>query len=106
MQTAEQQTSTDTRAVPFIIVSFPVQGKQLPADHGYLLYSAITKHVPSLHNVAWLGIELISGVPWDKGIIALPTRSANLRLRLPADKFGHVLYLAGARLELDSYALR
>jgi CRISPR-associated protein Cas6 len=92
--------------MPFITVSFPVQGKQLPADHGYLLYAAIAKHVPSLHSIAWLGIELISGVPWDKGIIALPTRSANLRLRLPADKFGHVLQLAGARLELDSYALR
>ncbi len=106
MQTAEQQTSTDTRAVPFITVSFPVQGKQLPADHGYLLYAAITKHVPSLHSAAWLGIELISGVPWDKGVIALPPRSACLRLRHPADKFAHVLQLAGARLELDSYALR
>ena len=92
--------------MPFITVSFPVQGKQLPADHGYLLYAAITKHVPSLHSACWLGLELISGVPWDKGVIALPTRSANLRLRLPADKFVHVLRLAGARLELDGYALR
>jgi CRISPR-associated protein Cas6 len=106
MQTAEQQSSTDTCDVPFITVSFPVQGKQLPADHGYLLYAAITKHVPSLHSTSWLGLELISGVPWDKGVIALPTRSASLRLRLPADKFVHVLQLAGARLELDSYALR
>ena len=106
MQTAEQQISTDTCDVPFITVSFPVQGKHLPADHGYLLYAAITKHVPSLHSANWLGIELISGVPWDKGVIALPTRSASLRLRLPADKFAHVLHLAGARLELDGYALR
>ena len=106
MQTEERQTNPDTNDVPFITVSFPVQGKQLPADHGYLLYAAITKHVLSLHRAPWLGVELISGVPWDKGVIALPTRSASLRLRLPADKFAHVLHLAGARLELDSYALR
>ena len=106
MQTAEQQTSTDTRAVPFITVSFPAQGKQLPADHGYLLYAAITKHVLSLHSAPWLGVELISGVPWDRGVIALPTRNGSLRLRLPADKLAQVLPLAGARLELDGYTLR
>jgi CRISPR-associated protein Cas6 len=106
MQIEEQQTSADLSNTLFIAVSFPVQGKQLPADHGYLLYAAITKHVPSLHSAAWLGIELISGIPWDKGIIGLLTRNASLRLRLPADKFAHVLPLAGARLEIDSYALR
>jgi CRISPR-associated protein Cas6 len=106
MQTEESQTSASSHDVPFIAVSFPVQGKQLPADHGYLLYAAITKHVPSLHSATWLGIELISGVPWDKGVIALPTRNASLRLRLPADKLAQVLPLAGAHLELDGYALR
>jgi CRISPR-associated endonuclease/helicase Cas3 len=54
-------------------VSFPVQGRQLPADHGYVLYSAIIKHVPSLHSAAWLGIELISGIPWGKGVILCQT---------------------------------
>jgi CRISPR-associated endonuclease/helicase Cas3 len=62
--------------------------------------------MPSLHSVAWLGIELISGVPWAPGVIALPEHSASLRLRLPADKFAQVLPLAGARLELDDYVLR
>src|SRR4030095_600821 len=106
MQTEETPTYTDIDDISFLAVSFPVQGKQLPADHGYLLYAAITKHVPSLHSTSWLGLELISGVPWDKGVIALPPLSVSLRLRLPADKFVHVLQLAGARLELDSYALR
>ena len=105
MQTEETPTYTDVDDIPFLAVSFPVQGRQLPADHGYLLYSAITKHVPSLHSAAWLGIELISGLPWGKGVIALPARSASLRLRLPVDKLAHVLRLAGARLEIDGYAI-
>jgi CRISPR-associated protein Cas6 len=106
MQTEETPTNTDVDDIPFLAVSFPVQGRQLPADHGYLLYSAITKHIPSLHRAAWLGIELISGIPWGKGVIALPARSASLRLRLPVDKLGHVLRLAGTRLEMDGYPLR
>jgi CRISPR-associated endonuclease/helicase Cas3 len=106
MQTEEMPTYTDVDDLPFLAVSFPVQGRQLPADHGYLLYVAITKHVPSLHSAAWLGIALISGLPWGKGVIALPARSASLRLRPPVDKLGHVLCLAGARLEIDGYPLR
>src|SRR4030095_6390943 len=106
MQTEETPTYTDIDDIPFLAVSFPVQGRQLPADHGYLLYAAITTYVPSLHSAAWLGIELISGLPWGKGIIALPAHSPSLRLRLPVDKWAHVLRLAGARLEIDGYAIR
>jgi CRISPR-associated endonuclease/helicase Cas3 len=106
MLTEERQTTVSIDEVPFIAVSFPVQGQQLPADHGYLLYAAITKRVPSLHSVAWLGVELISGVPWAPGVITLPGNNASLRLRLPADKLAQVLPLAGARLDLDGYALR
>ena len=106
MQTEETPTYTDVDTIPYLAVSFSVQGRQLPADHGYSLYAAITKYVPSLHSAAWLGLELISGLPWGKGIIALPARSASLRLRLPVDKLAHVLRLAGARLEIDGYAIR
>ena len=83
-----------------------MQGRHLPADHGFALYAAITQHLSSLHRVTWLGIELISGIPLDKGVIALPARGTALRLRLPADKLSHVLHLAGAHLQLDGYALR
>src|SRR2546426_9439213 len=32
-----------TQTEPYINVSFALSGKQLPADHGYLLYSAISR---------------------------------------------------------------
>jgi CRISPR-associated protein Cas6 len=91
---------------PYVIVNFPVQGRQLPADHGYALYSAITRQLPVLHGASWLGIELLSGVPWRQGIIVLPTRGASLRLRIPADHYGHVLPLAGRRLDLAGNYIR
>lgn len=91
---------------PMINVSFPVQGQKLPADHGYLLYSAISRMMPALHEKKWFGISLISGVPFDKGVIALPARGAKLCLRIPADKFGEVIPLAGKRLEIDGHQIR
>jgi CRISPR-associated protein Cas6 len=95
-----------TETAPMVVVHFPAQGRQLPADHGYALYSAITRQLPALHGAPWLGLELLSGVPWRQGIIVLPTRGASLRLRLPADHYGHVLPLAGARLDIAGHPIR
>ena len=96
----------NTETVPYVGVHFPVQGRQLEADHGYSLYAAITRHLPSLHGASWLGIELLSGVPWHEGIVMLPTRGARLRLRIPADHYGHVLPLAGRRLDINGHTIR
>ena len=90
----------------FIRVEFPIRGDKLPADHGYLLYSAISREKENLHETDWFGLEMISGLPFDKGLIALPTRGATLNLRIPADKFGEVIPLAGKHLEIDGYKIR
>lgn len=98
----------DTNKTEFfrnITVQFPVQGDKLPADHGYPLYSAISGLKPKLHETGWLAVEMISGMPFDKGLITLP-RNAELRLRIPADKFGEVLRLAGKRLEIEGHQIR
>jgi CRISPR-associated protein Cas6 len=99
-------TTINTEAIPHVSVHFPLQGRRIPADHGYLLYSAITRQLPALHGASWLGIELISGVPWREGIIVLPMRGASLRLRIPADHYGHVLPLAGRRLDINGHSIR
>ncbi|CAN5443233.1 hypothetical protein BH20ACI3_BH20ACI3_19630 [soil metagenome] len=91
---------------PCINVSFSLSGKQLPADHGYLLYSAISKSSSSLHGIDWLAIELISGFPSGRGVIDLPGRDATLRLRIPADLYRDVLPLAGKRLDIGGHQIR
>jgi CRISPR-associated protein Cas6 len=91
---------------PHVNVSFALSGKQLPADHGYLLYSAISRGFPALHGVEWLGIELISGFPAGEGLIALPDRGATLRLRIPADHYRDVLPLSGKRLDIGDHQIR
>lgn len=90
----------------FIGVQFPVKGDKLPADHGYLLYSAISKEKKSLHETDWLAVEMISGMPFDRGLIILPNRGAILNLRIPADKFGEVIPIAGKQLEIEGHKIR
>jgi len=90
----------------FINVHFPIRGKTLPADHGYLLYSAISRLKPELHKTDWLAVQQISGVPFDQGIVALPNRGAKVSVRIPADKFGEVIPLAGKKIEIDGHKIR
>ena len=66
----------------------------MPADHGYPVYSAISKSFSSLHGSDWLAIELISGFPSGRGLIALPERDATPRLR-------HGVKYAGRRLHVE-----
>jgi CRISPR-associated protein Cas6 len=87
-------------------VSFPLRGTQLPADHGYLLYSAISKSSSLLHGIDWLAIELVSGFPSGRGLIALSQRDATLRLRIPADHYRDLLPLAGKRLDIGGHQIR
>lgn len=91
---------------PYVIMRFPVMGKELPADHGYALYGAISRIAPTLHSVDWFASELISGVPWSPGMIALPNRGGHFSVRLPADQSAQVLPLAGKKLEIGSHTIR
>lgn len=108
-------------------MSFSLTGKQLPADHGYLLYSAISRAtqrgtsptvrkgsvsgtgvppVSALHKTDRLAIELISGFPSGPGLISLPDRGVTLRLRIPAEHYRDVLPLAGKRLDIGGHQIR
>ena len=89
-----------------ISVSFALSGTQLPADHGYLLYSAVSNACPSLHGAEWLGIQLISGFPSGPGLIVLSEHEARLRLRIPAEHYRNVLVLAGKRLNIGGHTIR
>lgn len=71
-----------------------------------MVYSAISRSTPSLHSVDWLAIELISGIPSGRGLIALPDREATLCLRVPAEHYRDVLPLSGKRLDIAGHQVR
>ncbi|HEV3190630.1 MAG TPA: type I-MYXAN CRISPR-associated protein Cas6/Cmx6 [Polyangiaceae bacterium] len=86
-------------------LSFPLVGERVPRDHGYALYGALCRVVQSLHTAPWLGVHPLSGTPADETTLQLG-RHAQLRLRLPAERIGEVLTLAGSRLDVGGAALR
>src|SRR2546425_12852649 len=106
MNAASAAATAQMQEEPYVNISFSLQGRQLPADHGYLVYSAISRSVAILHGVDWLGIELISGFPSGRGLIALPDRGASLHPRIPANHYRDVLPLAGKRLDIGGYPIR
>lgn len=83
---------------------FPVRATTVPRDHGYALYGAICRELPSAHNAEWLAVHPLSGGSVDEDRLALRDGAA-LILRLPAERIPDVLSLAGRTLEIGSARL-
>jgi CRISPR-associated protein Cas6 len=91
--------------VPFVDLAFRLTGPTIPVDHGYALYSAVSRLLPGLHTDKEIGIHPIRGRYVGDGGLQL-TSSSRLTIRLPDDRIRDVLKLAGKRLELDGYQLQ
>lgn len=88
-----------------IDLSFPVQGKKIPVDHGYALYSALSRICPYLHQAENAAVHRIRGKYCGDGLLALSAIS-HLKLRIPADKLPHYLSLSGKSIGVDGHAVR
>ena len=90
---------------------FHVQGKEVPVDHEYTLYSAISRILESgeenkwLHNADNVGLLPIRGHYAGQGKLMLD-QHARFGLRLPVNLIPKVLRLAGKRLDVNGEALR
>jgi CRISPR-associated protein Cas6 len=89
----------------WIELRFPVIGTAMPSDHGYAMYSAISRLVPEAHQADWLAVETVPGTARGDGGIHINER-ARLRMRMPQDHLALMLKLAGKRLEVDGYGVR
>jgi CRISPR-associated protein Cas6 len=78
---------------------FVFEGDTIPADHGYALYSAISRYLPSLHADASIGVHPVIGRLVGQRSLAL-TPDSRLVLRLPSARVPDVLALAGRRLDV------
>jgi len=80
-------------------LSFPVRGQTIPRDHGYALYGALSRVVPELHGAGWLAVHGIGAKLLGPETLTLhPT--GTLRVRIPLDRIGTVLPLAGKIVEI------
>lgn len=86
-------------------LSFCLNGRAIPVDHGYALYAALNRLVPELHSAKGIGVQPIRGAYYGNGMLYL-TGFSRLVLRLPDDQIWLYLKLAGKKLEVDGHPLR
>lgn len=91
--------------MPVVDVRFRLIGKQIPADHGYRLFSAVSEHVPKLHDYDDAGLHPISGQPAGNRCLVI-TEKSFLTVRLPSDLISLILPLAGKTLHIGGYEIR
>jgi CRISPR-associated protein Cas6 len=112
--------------MPKVDLAFRIIGKSIPADHAYLLYSALHEHIPGLHprsdhesqQIVPSGMPTPDGRLWQEvGVHPINgrliggrrlelTERSRLTLRLPDARISFVLPLTGKRLQLGSDHLR
>ena len=85
-------------------LQFPCLAAAIPSDHGYLLYSAISRLVPEVHSADWIAIATIPGMATGTGL-TVTSSGAVMRLRLPVERVGLLSHLAGKTLDLKGCAL-
>jgi CRISPR-associated protein Cas6 len=88
----------------FVDAAFPLRGQAIPIDHGYPLFSALSRRLPALHEKREWAVHPVRGHYQGKGVLAL-TRDSHVRLRLPTDDIQRILPLGGCSLSLAEYAV-
>jgi len=84
-------------------LSFPVTGAALPEDNGYGLFAAIS-HALGGHLPEGVAVASIGGAPLGRWRMRVD-RATRLRIRLPADRIGEVLQLAGKFLDVGGHEI-
>ena len=91
--------------MPVVDIVFRITGTKIPVDHGFHLFAAISRVVPSFHGDSEIGVHPISGRLVGNRRLALTERSA-LTLRLPSERISEALKLAGAQLDINGCMIR
>jgi len=88
--------------MPKVDIRFRLIGKNVPADHGYHLFSAISEIVPEIHGNRSIGIHLINGRLIGNRLLAL-TEHSRLTIRTSIEQIKPLIRLAGKTLRLANH---
>jgi CRISPR-associated protein Cas6 len=83
---------------------FKVQGTKVPSLHGYALYAGLCAAQPVFHGAEWLGVHTLHGERDGDRLIRLPAGS-RLGLRLPLERIGDAMAIAGRTLSVAGHHL-
>lgn len=73
-----------TEDSPYIDLVFSLTGQTLPLDSGYLVYSALSRICPAIHELENISIHPIAGIPESSKELRL-TQGSKLQIRLAVD---------------------
>lgn len=91
--------------IPSIEFSFPVNSQRVPLDHGWVLYSALSKISPALHERRDVIVSPILGGKSHKGGFLNLSGQGRLIIRSQAVDLASVFKLAGKRFEISNCSL-
>jgi len=91
--------------MPVVDVSFRLQGTQIPVDHGYRLYSSVSKHIPEIHGDNEVGLHPIPGQLAGNRLLSI-TDGSLLTFRISSERIKQVLPLAGKELSIGEHTIR
>jgi len=83
----------------FADIAFPATGDPLPLDHGYPLFSALSKRVATLHEQPKWGVHPVFGSRNGRRLDLNP-RSL-VKIRMPLSKISAVMVLAGTSIQVS-----
>jgi CRISPR-associated protein Cas6 len=85
-------------------LSFGLRGSEIPVDHGYALFSAISRLLPFLHGDQKVGIHPISGLLIGHRLLRI-TEKSRLVFRIDSEQIKDIIPLSGKRLSVNGYEL-
>ena len=90
---------------PYVDLVFPLGGKSLPLDNGYLVYSALSHICPTLHELENISIHPISGIPQPNKQLCLTNRS-KLQIRIQIEQIPLIDFIGNKSKNRLSFLLR
>jgi len=89
-----------------IDLAFPLMSVEpIPADHGYPLYSALSRLLPDVHKANGIAVHPIRGTQIGNRQLNLNDRS-RLALRTDTDSIGELIQLAGKQMNIAGSGVR
>lgn len=88
-----------------IDLQFHLSGQTIPVDHGYTLFSAVSRCLPEFHQAQNVRLALIRGRYIGDGLLQLLPGSRVI-FRLSSDKAALYINLAGKNFDLDGHKIR
>ncbi|AQS60190.1 type I-MYXAN CRISPR-associated protein Cas6/Cmx6 [Desulforamulus ferrireducens] len=86
-------------------LAFSLIGTEIPADHGYLLFSALSKILPFIHTNKQVAIHPISGKRTENRLMYL-NQNSYLTFRVPEKMVSELLQLTGSLISIGDYEVR